>query len=112
MTDATSLKNVAGEVAAHLRSKGIEVVVVGGSTITVHVSEVYTSHDIDFAVPGGQSLKHITASLAEIGWTRRTRVRFAGFVSGSKQFMMRRILEGMPNGAGSLFRRCILRFFF
>jgi len=66
----SSLADVAGAVAAHLRLKGIDVVVVGGSAITVHVPAVYTSHDIDFAVPTGQRLGEITAALAQIGFVR------------------------------------------
>jgi predicted nucleotidyltransferase len=69
-----SLTEVAGAVASHLASKGIEVVVVGGSAITAHLPEVYTSHDIDFAVPTGQGLTEIATALAEIGFLRSGRV--------------------------------------
>ena len=61
-------------MAAHLASKGIIVVVVGGSAITLHVPEVYTSHDIDFAVPSGHRLSELTAALAEIRFVRKGRV--------------------------------------
>lgn len=73
MLEDASLIEVAGTVCAHFASKGIDVVVVGGSAITVHLPEIYTSHDIDFAVPSGHSLRQIAASLAEIGFKRRGR---------------------------------------
>ena len=73
MHDRASLADVAGLVAAHLRTEGIRVVVVGGSAITLHAGDVYTSHDIDFAVLSGHTLRELAAALAEIGFFRKGR---------------------------------------
>src|SRR5471032_1385575 len=47
---------------------GIHVVVVGGSAITAHVPDVYTSMDIDFAVTSGLHRSDIAAALKEAGF--------------------------------------------
>jgi len=69
-----SLVEVAALVAAHLKTYGIEVVVVGGSAITCHVPAVYTSMDIDFAVTSGIDRRRITRALHELGFELRGRV--------------------------------------
>ncbi len=69
-----SLVEVAAAVATHLRTRGIEVVVVGGSAITSHVPEVYTSMDIDFAVTSGIDRRRIARALNELGFHKRGRV--------------------------------------
>ena len=69
-----SLVEVAAAVAAHLRTHGIDVVVVGGSAITAHVPGVYTSMDIDFAVTSGINRRRLSRALREIGFQKRGRV--------------------------------------
>ncbi len=69
-----SLVEVAATVATHLRTHGIEVVVVGGSAITLHVPEVYTSMDIDFAVTSGSDRRTIVRALGEIGFQQEGRI--------------------------------------
>ena len=69
-----SLVEVAAVVAERLKSHGIEVVVVGGSAITSHVPNVYTSMDIDFAVTSGADRRRITRVLTELGFQRRGRI--------------------------------------
>ncbi len=66
-----SLVEVAAAVATHLRTRGIEVVVVGGSAITSHVPEVYTSMDIDFAVTSGIDHRRIARALNKLGFHKR-----------------------------------------
>ncbi len=58
-----SLVEVAAALGTHLRTHSIEVVVVGGSAITSHVPEVYTSTDIDFAVTSGIDRRRIARAL-------------------------------------------------
>ncbi len=69
-----TLNELAAVIANHLKSDGIETVVIGGSAITAHAAQVYTSRDIDFATPGGESVRRITASLARIGFARHGRI--------------------------------------
>ena len=69
-----SLAEVAAAVATHLKTRDIEVVVVGGSAITAHVPEVYTSMDIDLAVTSGINRRKIGRALNELGFTPRGRV--------------------------------------
>jgi hypothetical protein len=49
------------------------VVVVGGGAITAHVPTVYSSDDVDLAVPKGVNHRAIAAALAEIGFVRSGR---------------------------------------
>jgi hypothetical protein len=69
-----SLVEVAAAVAAHLRTQGTEVVIVGGSAITAHVPAVYTSMDIDFAVTAGDVRTTIVRALSELGFQQRGRI--------------------------------------
>jgi len=63
-----TLTEVAAATATHLKHIGVNVVVVGGSAITIHVPEVYTSYDIDFAVTTGIDKPRITAALDDLGF--------------------------------------------
>jgi hypothetical protein len=69
-----SLVEVAAAVAAHLRTHGVEVVIVGGSAITAHVPAVYTSKDIDFAVTSGPDRRTIVRALSEVGFLQQGRI--------------------------------------
>lgn len=69
-----TLAELAGTVATHLKERGIDVVVVGGSAITAHVPNVYTSMDIDFAVTTGIDRRKISRALSDIGFHSRGRV--------------------------------------
>jgi excinuclease UvrABC helicase subunit UvrB len=69
-----SLTEVAAAVATHLKTHDIEVVVVGGSAITSHAPDVYTSMDIDLAVTSGIDRRKIGRALGEIGFQQRGRV--------------------------------------
>src|SRR5436853_2415561 len=72
--DAMSLVEVAAAVATHLKTHGIEVVVVGGSAITSHVPAVYTSVDVDFAVTSGINRRKITLALGKLGFQQHGRI--------------------------------------
>ncbi len=69
-----TLTEVAAVVAEHLKARQIDVVVVGGSAITAHVPHVYTSQDIDFANPSGDSLRSLAEALKPIGFEKSDRV--------------------------------------
>ena len=69
-----TLSELAATVATHLKRQGIEVVVVGGSAITAHVPDVYTSMDIDFAVTSGLDRRKISRALLSLGFHERGRV--------------------------------------
>lgn len=69
-----SLTEVAAVVAEHLKAQEIELVVVGGSAITAHVPHVYTSQDIDFANPSGNSLRALAEAMKPIGFEKIDRV--------------------------------------
>jgi hypothetical protein len=66
--DGWSLAEVAAAVEAQLRAYGMSVAVVGGSAITIHVPQVYTSHDIDLAVTTGINHRRIGEALAGLGF--------------------------------------------
>jgi hypothetical protein len=61
-----SLTEIAALVSEHLRTRGFEVVVVGGSAVTIHAPQVYTSHDIDLAVTSGARRRALQKALEEI----------------------------------------------
>jgi hypothetical protein len=69
-----SLVEVAALVATHLRTQGIDLVVVGGSAITSHVPNVYISLDIDFAATGGFDRRIAVRALGDLGFKERGRV--------------------------------------
>jgi len=69
-----SLTELAAVVSEHLKKYDINVAVVGGSAITSHVPEVYTSEDIDFANPSANSLRDIAHALKAIRFERSGRV--------------------------------------
>jgi hypothetical protein len=67
------LAEVAAQASAQLDRSGIPVAVVGGSAITLHVPEIYTSKDIDFAAIRGTNRRAFAAAVAPIGFTARGR---------------------------------------
>jgi hypothetical protein len=69
-----SLVGVAAAVAEHLKTHGIDVVVVGGSAITSHVPTVHTSMDIDFASTSDANRRQISNALKELGFEPSGRI--------------------------------------
>ncbi len=69
-----ALIEVAAAVATHLATHGIDVVVVGGSAITAHVPDVYTSTDVDFAVTSGLDRRKIGRALRQLGFEPSGRI--------------------------------------
>jgi hypothetical protein len=68
-----TLAEVAAVVNEALRAEGIRVVVVGGSAITIHAPDVYTSYDIDLAVVTGIDRRAIARTLAKLQFRRCAR---------------------------------------
>ena len=64
-----SLTEVAAEASRALASAGIPVAVVGGSAVTVHAPDVYTSKDIDFAALRGTTRRAFAEAVAPLGFT-------------------------------------------
>lgn len=60
-------------VAAHLRSRGIEVVLTGGSCVTIHSRNRYVSFDLDFIGGGGADRKKLQAALLDLGFFEKNR---------------------------------------
>lgn len=56
-----------------MSQSGIRVCVVGGSAITLHSPDVYTSHDIDLAVLTGIDRRAIETALSGLGYSREGR---------------------------------------
>jgi len=70
--EATSLRDVAGAVAATLRGIDHDPVVVGGSAATIHAPEAYRSRDIDVVVIGGIDDAAVIERMASIGYVLRS----------------------------------------
>ncbi len=67
------MREVAAIVATRLRDFGVLVAIVGGSAVTLHAPESYTSMDIDLAVLSGIERKKIDAALMSLGYTKSGR---------------------------------------
>ena len=63
-----SLAEVAAVASKTLFDAGIPVVVVGGSAVTLHAPDVYTSRDIDFAALRGTTRRAFAAAVAPLGF--------------------------------------------
>lgn len=57
-------------VAAYLARKGIPVVLVGGSVVTVYTQGAYVSGDLDFVPPLLTRTQEIARAMKEIGFTK------------------------------------------
>lgn len=60
-------------VADHLRSRGIEVVLTGGSCVTIHSRNRYLSFDLDFVGGAGAERKKLHAALLDLGFVEKNR---------------------------------------
>ena len=63
-----SLAEVAALASRTLSDAGIPVAVVGGSAVTLHAPDVYTSKDIDFAALRGTTRKEFAAAIRPLGF--------------------------------------------
>ena len=73
LSDLT-LTELAAYIANALGDHGIDVAVVGGSAVTAHAPNLYTSEDVDFAVLSAQSTHEIGLVLTQLGFVRQGRV--------------------------------------
>lgn len=68
-----SVGEVAAYVAEHLRQSGINVVLTGGSCVSIYTENRYLSYDLDFIEEGRSARKKIAACLREIGFQEKDR---------------------------------------
>ncbi|ABB32023.1 hypothetical protein GeomeDRAFT_0674 [Geobacter metallireducens RCH3] len=68
-----TIGEIAAYVAAHLRQGGVEVVLTGGSCVSIYTDNRYLSYDLDFIEVGRASRKKIAAILMEIGFLEKDR---------------------------------------
>lgn len=68
-----SIGELAAFVADHLRSRGIDVVLVGGACICIYSENKYCSFDLDFVTTGMTSRQRIRSALAEINFVEEQR---------------------------------------
>lgn len=70
---AFNIGELAAYIAEHLRSKGIETVLVGGACISIYSANEYSSFDLDFIITGYSTRQKVRAALAEINFTEENR---------------------------------------
>ena len=68
-----TIGELAAYIAEHLRSKGIETVLVGGACISIYSANEYSSFDLDFIINGSSTRKTVRAALIEINFTEENR---------------------------------------
>jgi hypothetical protein len=68
-----SVGEVAAYIAEHLRHNGINVVLSGGSCVSIYTENRYLSYDLDFIEQGKTARKKIAACLLEIGFLEKNR---------------------------------------
>ena len=68
-----AIGEVAAYVAEHLRQCGINVVLTGGSCVTIYTDNRYQSYDLDFIEEGRAGRKKISLVLKKIGFKERDR---------------------------------------
>ena len=71
---ATSITELAAEVAEHLQNHGIEVVLVGGLAVEIYTENLYLTKDIDMVNTNYSAPKAIHSAMAEIGFYKQGRV--------------------------------------
>lgn len=59
-------------VASHLKSKGIDSILVGGAVVSIYTKGAYESGDLDFILTD-YFVKNLPAAMKEIGFERRGR---------------------------------------
>lgn len=68
-----SVAELAAYVSTHLATHNIDVVLVGGSCVSIYSDNQYASYDLDFIEVGGSSRKQLKTALSEIGFTETNR---------------------------------------
>lgn len=62
---------LAATIAETLRGHGIDVVLSGGSCVSIYSSEKYVSHDLDFIDVSLKSNRKIAAALLTLGFENK-----------------------------------------
>jgi len=68
-----SLGELAANIATHLKNNGIEVVLTGGSCVSIYSKNKYVSYDLDFVEMSFYKRKEIKKVLSEIGFKEENR---------------------------------------
>lgn len=70
ITRRTPLGEVAALVSESLRQAGIDAVLTGGASATIHSRGAYLSHDLDFIVRSTVTRALLDRAMSEVGFTR------------------------------------------
>jgi hypothetical protein len=70
----TSIVDLAAILAEHLKSHGIEVVLVGGLAVEIYTANLYLTKDIDMVNVNYQKPSRLYDVMAELGFYRRGRI--------------------------------------
>jgi len=68
-----SVGELSAYIATHLRSRGIDVVLSGGSCVTIYSKGKYVSQDLDFIDTRFARIDEIRVAMLEIGFTPENR---------------------------------------
>jgi len=68
-----SVGELAAYIASHLRARGIDVVLSGGSCVTIYSEGKYVSQDLDFIDTRFATISEIRAAMREIGFVPENR---------------------------------------
>jgi hypothetical protein len=98
MSEMTTAE-LAAYIQSHLRYKGIEVVLTGGSVVSIYSQQKYVSKDLDFVVIGYWKSSRIREAMEEINFQRIGR----HYESSETD-----LLVEFPGGPLSIFRKCKL----
>jgi hypothetical protein len=63
-----SQAELAAHVHSRLREEGIDVVLSGGAAVSIHTSNKYVSHDVDFVATGLASRAQIKRAMGRLGF--------------------------------------------
>jgi hypothetical protein len=68
-----SIGELAALIAEHLRQKGVNVVLTGGSCVSIYTDNRYQSYDLDFIEEGRAGRKKIAGILMKLGFQEKDR---------------------------------------
>ncbi len=68
ITAKITIKELAGVVSKHLRSKGLQATLVGGAAVTIYSNNEYQSRDLDFISPNDH--QDLVVAMKELGFER------------------------------------------
>jgi hypothetical protein len=74
ITRELDLAEISAIISSKLAAVGISICVVGGSAVTLHAPDAYTSMDIDLAILSGIDHPAIETILEALGYSRNGRV--------------------------------------